>query len=183
MIETLADEVMRSLAARERFQPAQANGAPIDLPTAYAIQALVVAERQARGLGELVGYKCGLTSKVMQEFCGVSESIAGRVLSTTVRTSPAIMAGADFVRLGLESETAVRLGRDVPVLGEGDDPRALLDCVASVHSAFEVIDDRDADYARLDAPSIVAENSWSRGLVVGEGVDPRRPTSTTSLRC
>jgi 2-keto-4-pentenoate hydratase len=173
MIDTLADQVMQSLARRERFQPVRANGAPIDLPTAYAIQAKVVADRQAKGWGDIAGYKCGLTSATMQAFCGVSESIAGRVFSTKVLTSPAVIGAADYVRLGLESETAVRLGKDVPALADDADPRTLLDCVASLHSAFEVIDDRDADYAHLDAASIVAEDSWNQGLVVGEGVDPR----------
>jgi 2-keto-4-pentenoate hydratase len=175
MIETLADQVMQSLAKRERFQPVRgADGAPIDLPTAYAIQAKVVADRHAKGWGDIAGYKCGLTTATMQAFCGVSESIAGRLFSTKVLTSPAIIKAADYVRLGLESETAVRLGRDVPAWGDDADPLRLIDYVETVHSAFEVIDDRDADYKTLDAPSIVAEDSWNQGLVVGAGVDPRK---------
>ena len=66
----------------------------------------------------------------------------------------------------------MRIGKDVPVVRNDGDVRALLGCVDAIAAAFEVIDDRDADYGRLEASSIVVENSWNRGIVLGEAVPP-----------
>jgi len=68
---------------------------------------------------------------------------------------------------------ALKVGAAVPALAEGADVSSLLDYVASAHAAFEIIDDRNADYAVLNAASIVAENSWNAGIVVGPPCDPR----------
>ena len=44
--------------------------------------------------------------------------------------------------------------------------------VDAVAPAFEIIDDRNADYAALDVLSLLADNSWNAGVVVGEFVTP-----------
>lgn len=36
-------------------------------------------------------------------------------------------------------------------------------------AAFELVDDRNADYSALDACSIIADNGWNAGIVLGEG--------------
>ena len=44
----------------------------------------------------------------------------------------------------------------------------MIECVDAIAAAFEIIDDRDADYAHLEASSIAAENSWNAGIVLGD---------------
>ena len=39
--------------------------------------------------------------------------------------------------------------------------------IGGVAAAFELIDDRGADYGRLDALSLIADNSWNAGVVQG----------------
>lgn len=172
-IASIAEALEDACARHDVFTPLRIDGQAADLDTAYRIQARIVARRRAEGGGELAGYKCGLTSATMQAFCNVSESIAGRVLASGVRQSPATLNASRFGRLGLECEMALRIARPVPAIPDGADARVLMDCVASAHAAFETIDDRNADYTTLNAPSIVAENSWNGGLVAAEGVDPR----------
>ena len=45
------------------------------------------------------------------------------------------------------------------------------DAVVGVCAAMELIDDRNADYASLDAASLVADNSWNAGAVLGDFVE------------
>ena len=37
-----------------------------------------------------------------------------------------------------------------------------------VGAAIEIVDDRSCDYTTLDVPSLIADNAWSAGLVVGD---------------
>ena len=53
----------------------------------------------------------------MQAFCGIDHPIAGVVLAKRVHRSGATVRRADFGRLGLEFEIAVRIKSDVPVTG------------------------------------------------------------------
>ena len=79
---------------------------------------------------------------------------------------------ADFVRLGIESELAVRLARGLPASGSvtrGDVAAA----VGEVAAAFELIEDRSADYTTLDWLWMAADNSWHAGLVLATPVPVR----------
>ena len=75
-----------------------------------------------------------------------------------------------FHRLGVESELVLRIGKPVPVLAEQADSDVLIDCVDAIAAGFELVEDRAADYQRLDGFSIIAENSWNMGMVLGHPV-------------
>ena len=45
------------------------------------------------------------------------------------------------------------------------------DHVAALRPAFELIEDRDADYGDLDAASILADRCWCAGVVLGPRVE------------
>src|SRR5690606_21911786 len=136
------------------------------------IQSELVRRSLHSGRASIAGYKVGLTSEKMQKFCGVAQPIAGCVLSNGVLASGVSLRKADFHRLGIESELALRIGKEVPAVRSAGDLRDLTACVDAIAAAFEVIDDRDADYAHLEASSIVAENSWNKAIVLGEAMSP-----------
>lgn len=118
--------------------------------------------------GMPMGYKIGLTSRRMQEMCGLGQPVSGRVLERRIRRGAARVASRDFVRLGVESELCVFLREDLPPRAQ---PYALHEvalAIGGVAAAFELVDDREADYARLDARSLIADNSWNAGIVLGE---------------
>jgi len=161
--DALAAELLRRHAAREAFTSIFPEGEAQDMALAYAVQDAVVA-----GLGGAAGgYKVGLTTQRMQRMCGVDEPIAGVVLARRLMASPAQVRVADHVHPGLESELAVRIGPD----GEGID---------QVCAAFELVEDNGADYAKLSAALIVADNSWNVGLVLGPPVPA--PATLKGLR-
>jgi 2-keto-4-pentenoate hydratase len=131
---------------------------------AYAVQrAYVRRQSQARGVAPR-GYKIGLTSARMQAMCGIDSPLAGVVLGDRVHASGASLARADYGRLGLEFEIAVEMGED---LGAGRSIDEVGAAVARVRPGVEVIDDRNADYASLEAVSLIADNSWNAGVVLG----------------
>ena len=64
-------------------------------------------------VGPLVGYKIGCTSQVMQEYIGIPHPCGGGVFQKGVHDSGVKLAAADYVRVGVECEIAVRLQRDL----------------------------------------------------------------------
>jgi 2-keto-4-pentenoate hydratase len=132
---------------------------------AYDVQDRYVALLRAEQ-GEAIGYKVGLTSKTMQTFCGIDHPIGGVVLAKRLHRSGAHIRRAEYGRLGLEFEVAVRIKSDVPASSVPLAPAAIRPHIEGVGAAIEVVDDRAADYSKLDVRSLVADNSWNAGIVV-----------------
>lgn len=117
---------------------------PADLDDAYRVRAAYEAIEAPRR-GEVAGYKIGLTTPVMQRLCGVAEPCYGAMFSREIRHSPAELRVADYCRVGIETEIAVRLGTDLPQ-GAG---AGLAAAVESCMAAIEVLEDLRHDYKRL----------------------------------
>ena len=66
-----------------------------------------------RSTGALVGYKIGCTSAVMQQYLDIPHPCGGGVFAKGVHDSGVRLRAADFVRVGVECEIAVRLARDL----------------------------------------------------------------------
>jgi 2-keto-4-pentenoate hydratase len=141
--------------------------APATITDAYDIQDKYVALLR-RENGEPAGYKVGLTSATMQAFCGIDHPIAGVVLASRVQRSGVKIRRADFGRLGLEFEIAVRIKSDIPATGKPFTAEAIAPHIDGVCAAIELVDDRAADYANLDVRSLVADNSWNGGIVLSD---------------
>ncbi|HEY1721542.1 MAG TPA: fumarylacetoacetate hydrolase family protein [Magnetospirillaceae bacterium] len=157
-----AEMLMNEHVSGARFHPFAAGAGAADLAGAYAIQREYVRlQMQARGIGA-AGYKVGLTSPRMQAMCKIDRPIAGVVLKDRVHRSGVSLEASRYGRVGLEFEIAVRLGRD---LKPGDDVAGAIEAVCP---AVEIVDDRHCDYATLDVLSLVADNSWNAGIVLGE---------------
>jgi 2-keto-4-pentenoate hydratase len=175
--ESFAAEIGRRHAARERFTLDMPPGRAGDVAFGYAAQDALLPLFG----GAIVGWKIGLTTPRMQALCGVDEPIVGAILEGRVHASPARAAVADHVRLGVESEIALRIGRPFPA-GETVGPERVLDYVDGVCAAFELIDDSAADYGRLSAATLVADNAWNAGLVTGPVRTPQGLASLAGRR-
>jgi 2-keto-4-pentenoate hydratase len=157
-----AAEIAARHEGRERFTLEMPQGRAGDLALSYATQE-ALWPLMAPGAA-IVGWKIGLTTPRMQQMCGIDEPIVGAILAGRVHASPAQVTTAGHVRLGAESEIALRIGREVPA---DAGPETALACVDGVCAAFELIEDWGADYARLSAATLVADNAWNAGLVTG----------------
>jgi len=161
---------------RERFTLEAPPGRAGDMGFAYEVQDRLLP-LVAGGSAPPAGYKIGLTTARMQQMCGIDEPIVGVILAGRIHASLARVAVGDFVRLGIESEIALRIGTPFPPGGVA--PERDLDHVDAICAAFELVDDSGADYARLSAAPLVADNAWNAGLVTGPLA---AATGVTSLR-
>lgn len=165
--------LMDQHATRQRFSSVRPLGVQT-LAQAYDVQRHYVRLQQAqRGVG-IAGWKIGLTSPPMQKLCGIDHPIAGAILADRVHASGVRLSRTDYGRFGVEFEIAVRLAHELDGARFGPDGeptladvRAAIDAVAP---AMEIVDDRGCDYPSLDVQSLVADNSWNSGVVLGEFV-------------
>ena len=171
MEDVAARRAARSLLAAHKANAPFKSLGPPDKPAtiadAYDIQDKYVALLRGEH-GDTVGYKVGLTSATMQTFCGIDHPIAGVVLASRVHRSGATVRRADYGRLGLEFEIAVRIKSDVPATDAPCTAEMIAPHVGGVCAAVEIVDDRAADYSSLDVLSLVADNSWNGGIVLSE---------------
>ena len=163
---SLAAELLRQHDTGEQSRPL-ASLARTDLPNAYRIQRELVALLRQRSGVAVAGYKVALTSKRMQAMCGIDHPAAGVVLANRVHPSGIRLKAADFGRIGLEFEIAVKMGRDLPASAGPFTAESVAGAVAAVAPAFEVVDDRRADYKLLEIATLIADNAWNGGIVVG----------------
>jgi 2-keto-4-pentenoate hydratase len=90
------------------------------------------------------------------------------VLNKRVHPSGATVRRAEFGRLGLEFEIAVRIKSDVPAAPMPYTAEMIQPHIGGVCAAIELVDDRSADYAKLDVLALVADNSWNGGIVLSD---------------
>src|SRR3974390_2706419 len=145
-----AEKLLAEHKANIRFESLGPPEAPATISDAYDIQEKYVGLLRSAH-GEAAGYKVGLTSKAMQAFCGIDHPIAGVVLAKRVHRSGASVRRADYGRIGLEFEIAVRMKSDMPA--SASTPAAVASHVDGVAAAIEIVDDRAADYSNLDVKS------------------------------
>jgi 2-oxo-3-hexenedioate decarboxylase/2-keto-4-pentenoate hydratase len=141
-----------------------------DLAAAYRVQKVYVGE--VIGDDRIAGYKIGLTSQRMQAMCGIDHPISGAIFTRRVMNSGAKLRTADYHHLGLEFEICARLGRDLAPRKTPYTRDEMGTAVDAVCAAIELVDDRHADSAALDCKSLVADNSWNAGVVLGTFVAP-----------
>ncbi len=149
-----------------RFENFSSSLGIANVDDAYAVQARYVELLRTRH-GDKAGYKVGATSKRIQEWVGIGEPIGGVMLRDRVMQSGAEVPVGNYGRAGVEFEIGVRMGRDVTAGNLPATVDELADAVEAVCPAFEIIDDRDAEYGDVDILSILADNSWNAGAVLG----------------
>jgi 2-keto-4-pentenoate hydratase len=151
---------------RESYRNLPGELRPASLGEAYAAQE--VYHRLAEPVyGGVAGAKIATTTKVMQQLMGITHPCAGAIFARTIHGSPARLRAADFVNLRIESEIALRLGADMPASGAPWTAQTVAPAIAGAMAAFELIEDRNADYAQSEATSLIVENCWNSGVVVG----------------
>jgi 2-keto-4-pentenoate hydratase len=164
--DELAQMLMREHAAGTRFHPLGPGSGVADLAGAYGVQRRFV-QLMSDTAGGAAGYKIGLTSARMQKMCNIDQPVAGVVFGTRVMQSGVVLQARRYHHVGLEFEVGVRLGRDLPPEAAPFTRERVAEAVDGVCAAVEVVDDRNADYATLEALSLIADNSWNAGAVVG----------------
>ena len=161
-VDAIAQGLMADHEARRMFVPF-----PERIPSnddAYNVQDALVALICAKLGTRVEGYKIALTSKSTREWLKIHEPCAAQVLGARIHRSPYSASLADFVRFSIETEICVVLDRDLDREVPIEDVQKML---RSIHCAYELVEDRDADLTRLDAKSLLSDNCWNGGIVIG----------------
>ncbi len=168
-------------ADREPFGPFPDDATPRTVDEAYAVQEQFV-ELKSRACGAVAGYKIALTTPAMRAMVGLNDSIGGVLHEKQVVRAPASVRAADYGRLIVEFEVAARLGSDLAV-SSGHTRESVASAVDSVMPAFELADDRNADYTTLASQSLglVADNAWNEGAVLGAPIKDWRSLDLASI--
>jgi 2-keto-4-pentenoate hydratase len=169
-IEGAARAIAAARLGKHRLGPLPEAIRPRDEVEAYAVQAALHRLLEAAGRGAVVGHKIGCTSAVMQRYLGIASPCAGGILAPTVHHPQAWLGAGGFRRLGVECEIAVRLQDDLPPGGAEHEPSSVVGAVGTVMAAIELVDDRYDDYRRFDTPTLIADDFFNAGCVLGDAV-------------
>ena len=167
--------------SHRRLAQLDASIRPPDEASAYAVQDQLHELLTLAGLGAVAGHKIGCTTKVMQEFLRIPNPCAGGVFETQVHGTPATVRHADYVRPGVECEMVVRLGADLPLRQAPFDRETVAAAVREVMAGMEIVDDRYVDYKSLDMPTLIADDFFDGGCVLGEPVAAWRALDVAAL--
>jgi len=151
---------------RTAFENLSGATAPSGIDQAYEIQE-ALSDIWVAHKGPVAGLKIATTTKVMQALMGIDHPCGGMIFKKTIRTSPATLASGEFMHAVIECELAVRMARDLP---HRDTPYSSADvraAVGNVMAAYEIIEDRNAVYKETDAKTLIADNAWNGGIVLG----------------
>ena len=153
-------------ARRLPYRNLPAELKPASLREAYAAQEAYY--RLAEPVyGAVCGAKIATTTKVMQELMGIDHPCGGAIFARTIHYSPAHLHIANFVNVRIESEIALMLGADLPPAGAPWRRDKVAPAISAAMAAFELIEDRNADYTKTEAASLIVENCWNGGIVIG----------------
>jgi 2-keto-4-pentenoate hydratase len=168
-IVAAARVIATSRRSRAALKPLPADIAPQDEAEGYRVQR-AVHDLLLPESGALAGYKIGCTSKVMQQYLNIPHPCGGGVFARGVHESGVSLRAADFVRVGVECEIAVRLGRSLPA-GQGPfSADSVAGAIEAYLPAIEIVDDRYEKWEALGAPTLVADDFFAAGCVLGKAV-------------
>jgi 2-keto-4-pentenoate hydratase len=154
---------------RTALQPLAGDAAPQSEAEGYRIQDAVHG-LLAADFGERVGYKIGCTSAVMQQYLDIPHPCGGGVFAKGVHESGVSLSTKDFVRVGVECEIAARLARDLPPTEAPFTAEWVAEAIEAYLPAIEIVDDRYSDWQTFGAPTLVADDFFAAGCVLGNPV-------------
>jgi 2-keto-4-pentenoate hydratase len=139
---------------------------PTTLADGYHLQRMIHARLAAQGVQRL-GYKIGSTSAVNRRPWGLQEPVYAGIFNDTRADTLAEALARPLLHPALECEVALQLGRDI----DGADPTmsaaTIVDAIATCHIACEIIDGRYEAPLTIGVPTLLADDFFQAGYVLG----------------
>jgi 2-oxo-3-hexenedioate decarboxylase/2-keto-4-pentenoate hydratase len=155
---------------------------PRDVDEAYAIQAALDARLSQAGLGPVVGHKVGCTNPRMQAYIGIPNPASGSIHQRMVKQLRGELRHDTFVRPGVECEIAVRLATTLSPSRAPYTRASVAEAVDSVMASFEIVDDRYKDFRSIGTPTLIADDFFDAGCVLGAPVVNWRKLDLAALK-
>ena len=168
-ILSAAETIASARRTRTPLPPLNADIAPQDEATGYLVQA-ALADILSPDFGPQVGYKIGCTSTVMQQYLNIPHPCGGSVYGHGVHESGASLDYKKFVRVGVECEIAVRMAHDLAPSSSPFTADWVARAIEAYLPAIEIVDDRYTDWQTIGAPTLVADDFFAAGCVLGEPI-------------
>lgn len=173
-IEAAAEALLEAEKSHEQIGLLSKAYPDMTLDDAYAIQTAQMARKTREH--DIIGWKIGLTSKVMQDALGIDTPDSGVLYDYMRFETGAVIPKGHFIQPRIEAEIAFVM--KAPLEGEvtREDVLAATDFVAP---SLEILDTRivrkDADTGRMRViVDTVSDNAANAGIVLGgERHDPR----------
>lgn len=176
-IAEAADLLVATRLELEPFKGFPSHCTPHNEDDGYAIQG-ALHNRLTGRLGPIVGYKIGCTTKVMQDYMKIDHPCSGGIFESTVYLGDAVAPHGRWRRVGVECEIAVRLSNALQPADAPFDRESVAHAVESCMAAIEIVDDRYVDFGKLDAATLIADDFFNAGCVLGE---PRKDWRSLDL--
>jgi 2-keto-4-pentenoate hydratase len=106
----------------------------------------------------------------MQDYLGIPHPCGGGVFEKGVHDSGTKLAASDYVRVGVECEIAVKMARDLLPAEQPFTAEWMGEAVEAYFPAIEIVDDRYVKWETLGAATLVADDFFAAGCVLGEPV-------------
>lgn len=167
-IEAAAADLLAAEDARAQIGLLSLRHPGMTLDDAYAIQSAQIARKLAGGR-KIIGWKIGLTSKIMQEALGIETPDSGVLYDDMLFETGATVPKGRFIQPRVEAEIAFVM--KAPLTGDvtREDVLAATDYVAP---SLEILDTRvlrkdpETGKARIIVDT-VADNAANAGIVLG----------------
>ena len=164
-LEQIAQYMLDQHNSKQNFENLPVTLMPKDFDEAYETQKIF---QENSGRGSLGGFKIALASKVQQQLCGIDHPVAGGIFANEIRSSPSTFELKNFHGLGLEFEIAATMSDDLkPEMGPFNSAN-IRKYIKSLSPAFELIIDRNANYSNINPLSMITDNAWCSGIVLGK---------------
>ena len=164
-LEQIAQCMLDQHNLKQNFENLPETLMPKDFDEAYETQKIF---QENSGRGSLGGFKIALASKVQQQLCGIDHPVAGGIFANEIKSSPSTFELENFHGLGLEFEIAVTMSDDLkPEMGPFNSEN-IRKYIKSLSPAFELIIDRNANYSNINPLSMITDNAWCSGIVLGK---------------
>lgn len=160
----LGDVLLAAHESRRPVPPLTQSHPEMTVEDAYRVQLHTVTRRVAAGR-RVIGYKVGLTSKVMQQMLQISTPDFGHLFDDMVFDpfEPIDLSG--FIAPRIEPEISFVLAHDLT--GPGLTKEDVIAAIGHAVISLEIIDSRVADW-KIRLADTIADNASSGGVIVGE---------------
>lgn len=175
-IENLAQRLYDSLRSGTPIPPLR-DEINNDVDTAYAVQAHLVALREADG-EKIIGKKIGLTSPAVQAQLGVDQPDYGVLFDTMDYTGRGPVPMELLMQPKVEGELAFVLGKDL--VGAELTREDLVEAISQVRASIEIVGSRVENWD-IRISDTIADNASGSHFVLGEVGKPLHEVPTAEV--
>lgn len=161
-----ARRILEARRTAAKMPPLPERSRPGTIDEGYDVQAALHDLRIADG-DRLAGWKLGCTTKLMQDMLGIPHPCAGGIMAADVHDSGAVLPWSAFAAPGVECEIAFELGDSIPADGAPWTRDEVAERIAACMPAIEVVDNRAIDIKAMGVPTLVADDFFQAGAVLG----------------